>query len=455
MVVKSKKNKVKRTKRVKRVKRVKRTKRTKRTKRVKRTRRSFLKNKRRKTQKRKRVLRGGMEAADPKEKESWSEEQIIERNEEHLRKFYASLSDEDLVSLLDRPCSELIISPFPNVNAEVILKNILDMDGDVREANIPELLRLRRASEESMKNKIKKFLSNIQLKDRKSTELMYREFIAVSMPQDYDNEFITPGGRTNEWFRYLFKQIIEEYELTDNLETTHIYADENGAAIDPMIRTGVIRSFAIPSQKSKYSLDDTTKLLILHKIVSRYNNSVTERLSEKELQKKEPWWKNIMTAGSLEADPEGDPPTKITGLPPFLCKPNKGSTEEERILFQLFSERMFAPEKGETDYYLKYILLEKIVPFLEEVGIGGEGRYFDPTEIIQFAIERRLFSESAEEIYRQHTDFIVEQGDLVATQTGQETSEMQPTQAMNVPGGRAKRSDMTGASLPDTPLEDP
>tara|TARA_B100001123_G_scaffold443567_1_gene589915 strand:+ start:578 stop:1744 length:1167 start_codon:yes stop_codon:yes gene_type:complete len=60
MVVKSKKNKVKRTKRVKRVKRVKRTKRTKRTKRVKRTRRSFLKNKRRKTQKRKRVLRGGM-----------------------------------------------------------------------------------------------------------------------------------------------------------------------------------------------------------------------------------------------------------------------------------------------------------------------------------------------------------------------------------------------------------
>ena len=55
-------NKVKRTKRAKNMRSQKRIQRTKRTKRTKRNRRTFLKNKR-KTQKRKRVLRGGMEAA--------------------------------------------------------------------------------------------------------------------------------------------------------------------------------------------------------------------------------------------------------------------------------------------------------------------------------------------------------------------------------------------------------
>jgi len=425
-------NKVKRTKRTKKVRSQKKIQRVKRIKRTQRTQRTKRTKNKRKTQKRKRVLRGGMDAAAPKEKESWSEEQIIKRNEEHLSKFYDSLSDEDLVSLLDRPCSELIISPFPNVTAEVILRAILVMDGEVHEANIPELLRLRYVSQEVIKNKIKKFLSSIEPEDRKSTELIYREFLAVTIPQDYNNEFIMDGGRTNEWYRYLFKQIIEE----GNLETTHIYVNENEEAIDPRIEAGEVGARELPSQKNKYSLDDTTKLVILHKIVSRYNNSVMDRLSDKELKKKKPWY------------------SRYTLLPPFLCELNEDSTGEERILIQLFLQPMFAPGKGETDYYLKYILLEKIVPFLEGAGTGGTTRHFDPTEIIQFAIERRLFSESAEEIYRQFTDFQVEQFDLVASQ---KAVAKQPTQPMATPGGASSRasgskggSDMAGTSPPDT-----
>ena len=58
----SKKNKIKRTQVNRRTKRVKKTRSQKKIQRTKRTKRTFLKNKR-KTQKRKRVLRGGMEAA--------------------------------------------------------------------------------------------------------------------------------------------------------------------------------------------------------------------------------------------------------------------------------------------------------------------------------------------------------------------------------------------------------
>ena len=494
-------NKIKRTqinRRTKRVKKTrsqkkiqrtsKRTKRTKRTRRSSRNRRSFLKNKR-KTQKRKRVLRGGMEAGGTDEispeTRGINEGQLFALMGEDDGSIYSGVNQiqETLCNALKRKMIQLSTDDI-NVTQEDIqtiivgmLQNILKCINDCRiflqREPLPEL-----------------------------NKELFKEFMLEYYPQDYG--MVLDGVRevtSIDLYRYIFQTVYK----SGNFKPDYSFINEDGSARD-LTKNEVIMKLLTHCQDSellfmilKYlgNLTDIDTLLSLGDILfpDCYHTDLSGVMGTflESIQNNPNSTEFIFMTMKKFERMNYDTQEKISKLSGFekvaaLGKDTKDNYCERNIKFlreNLYQsmERYFPGFVFDPNKYFTYLARTD----LEEVPIGASGQREEAAraagatfgfegemggrnqfaEIIEYAIKNNLYTESFQEImdkyFMEEIQKQAEEAEAPRPAISKAKAPASQTQSMAIPGGASSRAsgskgepDMSGASFPGTtPPQDP